>query len=102
MFDASVELVKWSQKYGNGTRLFLNMQNGWPREFANFAMDPLHFAIAMVNPFLKLTILFRSQRVGPISLRMLPALCPNCHRKMHVLHLPADVTKLKNKSSSRA
>jgi 5-methylcytosine-specific restriction protein A len=29
------------------------------------------------------------------------ALCPNCHRKMHVLNLPADVTKLKNKITPR-
>jgi 5-methylcytosine-specific restriction protein A len=28
------------------------------------------------------------------------ALCPNCHRKMHVLNLPADVAILKNKNSS--
>ena len=29
------------------------------------------------------------------------ALCPNCHRKMHILNLPADVTTLKNKTSLR-
>jgi len=29
------------------------------------------------------------------------ALCPNCHRKMHVLNLPADTATLKKKSSTR-
>ena len=29
------------------------------------------------------------------------ALCPNCHRKMHILNLPADVAILKNKVSSK-
>jgi 5-methylcytosine-specific restriction protein A len=29
------------------------------------------------------------------------ALCPNCHRKMHVLNLPADAATLKKKSSTR-
>jgi 5-methylcytosine-specific restriction protein A len=30
------------------------------------------------------------------------ALCPNCHKKMHVLNVPADVVALKKKSSPRA
>ena len=30
------------------------------------------------------------------------ALCPNCHKKMHVLNVPADVVTLKKKSSPRA
>jgi 5-methylcytosine-specific restriction protein A len=29
------------------------------------------------------------------------ALCPNCHKKMHVLNLPADVAVLKKKASTR-
>ena len=29
------------------------------------------------------------------------ALCPNCHKKMHILNLKVDVTLLKNKSSQR-
>jgi len=29
------------------------------------------------------------------------ALCPNCHRKMHILNLPEDVALLKNKSLSK-
>ena len=29
------------------------------------------------------------------------ALCPNCHRKMHILNLPADAATLKKKASSR-
>jgi len=29
------------------------------------------------------------------------ALCPNCHRKMHVLNLPADAATLKKKASTR-
>jgi 5-methylcytosine-specific restriction protein A len=29
------------------------------------------------------------------------ALCPNCHRKMHILNLPADAATLKKKASTR-
>ena len=32
---------------------------------------------------------------------LVAALCPNCHRKMHVLNLPADVVRLRNRVSSR-
>jgi 5-methylcytosine-specific restriction enzyme A len=38
---------------------------------------------------------------GQDSIENVVALCPNCHRKMHVLNLPADEVRLKNRVSMR-
>ena len=36
---------------------------------------------------------------GQDTIKNTTALCPNCHKKMHILNLKSDVAILKNKSS---
>jgi 5-methylcytosine-specific restriction protein A len=38
---------------------------------------------------------------GPDTIENVVALCPNCHRKMHILHLTADVALLKSKTAPK-
>ncbi|MCK9631044.1 MAG: HNH endonuclease [Methanoregula sp.] len=51
------------------------------------------------DPFLETHHIIPLAQDGPDTIENVAALCPNCHRKMHVLNLPADVAKLKNKTS---
>jgi 5-methylcytosine-specific restriction enzyme A len=48
------------------------------------------------EPYLETHHIFPLAEGGPDTIENVIALCPNCHRKMHVLNLPADVAKLKN------
>ena len=38
---------------------------------------------------------------GTDTVENVAALCPNCHRRMHVLNLPTDVAVLRNRVSGR-
>ena len=53
------------------------------------------------EPFLETHHIIPLAEDGPDSIENVVALCPNCHRKMHILDLPEDVTLLKNKATSR-
>lgn len=52
------------------------------------------------QPFLELHHIVPLEEGGSHTAGNIVALCPNCHRKMHVLNLQADVTKLRNRVSS--
>jgi len=49
------------------------------------------------QPYLELHHIVPPDEGGSHAAGNLVALCPNCHRKMHVLNLQADVTRLRNR-----
>lgn len=53
------------------------------------------------EPFLEIHHIIPLAEGGEDSIGNVVALCPNCHRRMHVLNLPADEVRLKNRVSSR-
>jgi 5-methylcytosine-specific restriction protein A len=53
------------------------------------------------EPFLEIHHIIPLAEGGQDSIENVVALCPNCHRRMHVLNLPADVVRLRNRVSSR-
>nr|WP_321352636.1 HNH endonuclease [uncultured Methanoregula sp.] len=63
--------------------------------------EPAPFCNRNGDPFLETHHIIPLANGGPDTIENVVALCPNCHRKMHVLNLPLDITTLKNKKSSR-
>jgi 5-methylcytosine-specific restriction protein A len=53
------------------------------------------------EPFLEIHHIIPLAEGGQDIIENVAALCPNCHRKMHELNLPADVVRLRNRVSSR-
>jgi 5-methylcytosine-specific restriction protein A len=53
------------------------------------------------EPYLEIHHIIPLAEGGEDSIENVVALCPNCHRKMHVLNLPADEVRLKNRVSAR-
>jgi 5-methylcytosine-specific restriction protein A len=53
------------------------------------------------EPFLEIHHIVPLDEGGQDTVENVAALCPNCHRKMHVLNLPADVVRLRNKVLGR-
>lgn len=53
------------------------------------------------EPFLEIHHIVPLAEGGQDSIENVVALCPNCHRRMHVLNLPADVVRIRNRASSR-
>jgi 5-methylcytosine-specific restriction protein A len=49
------------------------------------------------EPYLEIHHIVPIEEGGPDTIGNVAALCPNCHRKMHVLNLPADVVRLRNR-----
>lgn len=49
------------------------------------------------NPYLEVHHIVPESEGGADGIGNVVALCPNCHRKMHVLNLQADVERLKNR-----
>jgi 5-methylcytosine-specific restriction enzyme A len=62
---------------------------------------PAPFANRYGDPFLETHHIIPLGEGGADVIDNVAALCPNCHRKMHVLHLPGDVEKLKDRISRR-
>jgi 5-methylcytosine-specific restriction protein A len=60
---------------------------------------PAPFAGHDGQPYLEVHHIVPLKEGGNHTAGNVVALCPNCHRKMHVLNLQADVTKLKNRVS---
>jgi 5-methylcytosine-specific restriction protein A len=58
--------------------------------------QPAPFKYRDGEPFLETHHIIPLAEGGHDIIENVAALCPNCHRKMHVLKLPADVAKLKN------
>jgi len=63
-----------------------------------FCDRPAPFRSPDGEPYLEPHHIIPLAEGGRDSRENIVALCPNCHRKMHVLHLPEDVTRLKEKS----
>ena len=63
---------------------------------------PAPFSNKSDQPYLEVHHVVWLAKGGDDSLENTVALCPNCHRKMHILDLPADKEKLliKNRSAS--
>jgi 5-methylcytosine-specific restriction enzyme A len=53
------------------------------------------------DPFLEIHHIIPIGEGGPDTIENVAALCPNCHRKMHELNLPADVVRLRNRVAGR-
>lgn len=53
------------------------------------------------EPYLEIHHIVPLKEGGTDTVDNVAALCPNCHRKMHVLNLPADMARLKKKAASR-
>jgi 5-methylcytosine-specific restriction protein A len=53
------------------------------------------------EPFLETHHIIPLATGGSDTIENVAALCPNCHRKMHVLNLAADIAALQNESSKR-
>jgi 5-methylcytosine-specific restriction enzyme A len=53
------------------------------------------------EPFLEIHHIVPLAEGGSDTIDNVCALCPNCHRKMHLLNLPADVVRLRNRVTSR-
>ena len=53
------------------------------------------------EPFLEIHHIIPRNEGGQDAVENVVALCPNCHRKMHVLNIPADVVRLRNRVLSR-
>ncbi|MGB9175316.1 MAG: HNH endonuclease signature motif containing protein [Methanoregula sp.] len=53
------------------------------------------------EPYLETHHIIPLTEGGQDRIENVVALCPNCHRKMHVLNLPADEVRLKNRVSVR-
>jgi len=58
------------------------------------------FSDSKGTPFLESHHVVSLSNGGPDAIYNTVALCPNCHRKMHVLHKAADVKKLQDKIRS--
>lgn len=63
---------------------------------------PAPFAGNDGMPYLEIHHIIPLREGGADSIGNVAALCPNCHRKMHVLNLQADVQKLKDRIAPRA
>ena len=48
------------------------------------------------KPYLEVHHIIQLSKGGADRVDNAAALCPNCHRKMHSLNLPADIKKLQN------
>ncbi|HII97968.1 MAG TPA: HNH endonuclease [Methanoregula sp.] len=59
---------------------------------------PAPFATPDGEPFLEVHHIIPLADGGPDTIENTVALCPNCHKKMHVLNLPADVVTLMKRS----
>jgi 5-methylcytosine-specific restriction protein A len=64
--------------------------------------QPAPFCNKNGEPYLETHHIHSRSQGGDDTSENTVSLCPNCHRKMHILNLPADVAKLKNLHSPRA
>lgn len=61
-------------------------------------MKPAPFNKANGNPYLESHHIIWLSEGGEDSIENTVALCPNCHRKMHIVNLPEDVQRLKERN----
>lgn len=74
----------------------------WAKRRANgicqLCVKPAPFIEKNGDPYLESHHVIWLSKGGPDTIENTVALCPNCHRKMHVLNLRDDVRTLKNKA----
>jgi 5-methylcytosine-specific restriction protein A len=87
VFDGDQIVSEYAKRRADGTCQLCNM----PAPFKNRDGDP----------FLEIHHIVPLAEGGSDTIENVAALCPNCHRKMHVLNLPADVVRLRNKAAAR-
>jgi 5-methylcytosine-specific restriction protein A len=64
-------------------------------------LNPAPFIDKNGDPYLESHHVIWLSKDGPDTIENTVALCPNCHRKMHILNLQEDVHTLKNKARQR-
>ncbi len=87
MFDSDQIIVEYAKRKADGTCQLCNR--------------PAPFKDPDGEPYLEIHHIIPLAEGGEDSIGNVVALCPNCHRKMHVLNLPADEVRLKNRASAR-
>jgi 5-methylcytosine-specific restriction protein A len=87
VFDGDKIVSEYAKRKANGICQLCNM----PAPFKNRDGDP----------FLEIHHIVPLAEGGQDTIDNVAALCPNCHRKMHELNLPADVVRLRNRVASR-
>lgn len=65
--------------------------------FCDLCGNPAPFNSKNGNPYLEEHHVLTLAEGGPDTIYNTVALCPNCHRKMHVVHAKADVRRLQSK-----
>lgn len=81
VFIRSADVVKMTRKRANGICQYCN--------------QPAPFTDKNGNPYLEVHHVIWLSRGGEDSTANTVALCPNCHKRMHVLDKPEDIKKLK-------
>ncbi len=69
------------------------------RGICQLCNQPAPFCTRDGEPYLETYHIHRLSEGGEDVMENIVLLCPNCHRKMHVLDLPEDVAKLKSRFS---
>lgn len=87
VFDSDQIVSEYAKRRADGICQLCNL----PAPFKNHNGDP----------FLEIHHIVPLAEGGQDIIENVAALCPNCHRKMHELNLPADVVRLRNRVSSR-
>ena len=81
VFIRSADVVKMTRKRANGICQYCN--------------QPAPFTDKNGNPYLEVHHVIWLSRGGEDSTANTVVLCPNCHKRMHVLDKPEDIKKLK-------
>ena len=63
--------------------------------------QPAPFSDRYGDPFLEIHHIVPLPEGGPDTIENVVALCPNCHRKVHILQLPGDVARLRSIAGKR-
>jgi 5-methylcytosine-specific restriction protein A len=87
VFDGDEIVSEYAKRRADGTCQLCNL--------------PAPFRDRNGEPFLEIHHIVPLEEGGEDVVENVAALCPNCHRKMHELNLPADVVRLRNRVSSR-
>jgi 5-methylcytosine-specific restriction enzyme A len=87
VFDGDQIVSEYAKRRADGTCQLCNL--------------PAPFRDRNGEPFLEIHHIIPLEEGGEDVVENVAALCPNCHRKMHELNLPADVVRLRNRVSSR-
>ena len=87
VFDGDRIVSEYAKRRADGTCQLCNL--------------PAPFKDRNGEPFLEIHHIVPLEEGGEDVVGNVCALCPNCHRKMHELNLPADVVRLRNRVSAR-